>query len=398
MPLLNNYIASPGIPGGRMPFNNRIPGKDWFRMRQPYFDKHGRGCVAITDLDGGFTKNDSHGGEAKPLIRAYTVNDLRNRGIQLPSVCNAISLTKEAWIQLDRNTVKTFRQRLTAAADLEAASSMSGFNAMAKRTIEYHAMSDPGEAVVDMDALTDARNDMPLAIIRSLPLPITHADYGFSDRDLQTSQAGDMPFDSTMGEASGRRCAESVEDNVIGNVTGLTYGTQTAGPGTHTGTSTVYGYRTFPHRLTKINMTVPTTTNGTTTFQEVLVALNQLAAQFHYGPFMLYHSTDWSPFMNNCFAAAGGNNPSETLRSMLLKIPEIKDVKRLDRLTATYMFIFVAIDDPNVAQMVNGIDISTIQWDEKGGLDHRYKTLCIKVPRLKADYSSQTGILIATTA
>ena len=403
MPLLDNFLPTRNFPSGGVNVINqlggvhRMPTRDWARLRQPFLDRRGRACVSITDLDGRMTRNDSTGGEPKPLITTYLVNDLRNRGYPLPNVCNAATLAPAAWIEVEKTILRAYRQRLRAAADLESASSYGGFDALGRMTLEYYAMNDPGEAVVDMDARTDARTDTPLQIIRSLPLPITHSDFGYSSREVAVSRNGSLPFDTAMAEFAARRVAESVEDHVIGNVTGVTYGTQTTGYGTHTGTSTVYGYRNFPQRLTKTNFTVPTSTNGPTTYNEVLVALEQLRAQFSYGPFILYHSTDWSTYMDTPFSTSGGNHPGETLRTMLMKIPEISDVRRLDRLTATYTLIFVQMTS-EVAQMVNGMDITTVQWEEKGGLDLRWKVMCIKVPRLKSDYSSRTGILHGTTA
>ncbi len=398
MPLLDNGLSVNGI----QPFpvlnslGGNMPDRNWIKLRQPYLDNRGRACVTINDLKGGFTRNDSTGGEKKPLLRGYLVNDLRNMGFQLPMVTNATTLRKEDWIQLDRAVVKVARQRLRAAQDLESSSSFGGFNAMGKMTIEYQAMSDPGEAQVDMDGQTDARTDTPLFNLRSLPLPITHSDFGYSQRELMVSRNSDTPLDTVMGEAAARRCGESVEDQVIGNVGGVTYGTQSSGYGAHTGTSTVYGYKTLPQRLTKTNFTVPTTTNGPTTYAEVLAALNQLFAQFFYGPFILYHSTDWSQYMDSPFSTSGGNNPGETLRTMLKKIPDIQDVRRLDRLSSTYTLLFVQMTS-ETAQMVNGLDFTTIQWEEKGGLALRFKVMCIKVPRLRFDYNGQCGILHGTT-
>lgn len=403
MPLLDNYVPLPGFQGsgGNVinAVNGSIPDRNWVRLRQPYLDRFGRACVTINDLRGGMTRNDSNGGEAKPLLRSYLVQDLLNQGFRLPPVCNAATLRKEDWIQLDRAVVRSARQNLRAAADLESASSFGGFNAMGKMTLEYQAMSDPGEAVVDMDGRTPGRTDTPLFILRSLPLPITHSDFGYSSRELMVSRNSDTPLDTVMGEAAGRRVGESIEDQTIGNVTGVTYATQTAGPGTHTGTSTVYGYRNFPQRLTKINFTAPTTGGWVpeTAYNEVLAALQQLLNQYFSGPFILYYSLDWFQYMNRQFSVAGGNNASETLLSMLKKIPNIQDVRLLERMTATFTLLFVQMT-ATVAEMVNGMDITTIQWEEKGGLELHFKVMAIKVPRLRSDYNSRTGILHGTTA
>jgi hypothetical protein len=322
---------------------------------------------------------------------------------------NVSSLRKEAWIELDRVVILAARQRLKAYADLEAKNSYGGFNGMSKMTLEHEAMSDPGEAVVDMDGLSEGRNDTMLFKLRSLPLPITHSDFRVSERRLAITRGSGTPFDTTMAEACSRRVAEMLEKTVIGisgGFSGLAYGGVTTGPTQHDtatytsalGASTVYGYTTFPMRLTKNNFTAPTAGGWVpdTTRNEVLAALDQLYAQFFYGPFHLYFSIDWTQYMERVYAVSGGNNNNETLRSMLLKTQGISGVDRLDFLTSTFTILLVQ-ETADVARAVNGMDITTVQWPVMGGMDHRFKIMTIKVPQLRGDYSGRTGILHGTT-
>lgn len=416
MPLFSNYAGGFVNEHGRLMTLNEgvglslnahtMPDRDWVRMRQPYLDSMGRARIALTDIDfknghrtRGFTRNDSRGGEKKPLVRSYLVNDLRNLGYVLPPVVNATTLRKDEWIEMDRRVVKEARQKLFAAQDLEDIATYGGFNAMGKMTIEAQMMDDPGEAVVDMDARTDARNDQAQMVLMSTPLPITHSDWGYSSRELAVSRNGDTPLDRVGMEAAGRRVGEAIEDQVIGNVTGMTYGTQTAGPGTHRGTSTVYGMRTFTYRLTKSNFTSPSGGSPETTYNEVLAAIQQLITQYFSGPFTLYYSIDWFQYMNRQFSISGGNNASETLLTMLEKIPQIGkgNVKMLERMTSTFTLVLLQRSG-QTAEMINGMDVTIVQWEEKGGLDLRFKAMAIKVPRFFATYAQRTGILHGTTA
>jgi hypothetical protein len=264
-------------------------------------------------------------------------------------------------------------------------------------TLEYEAMSDPGEAIVSMDVLDDGRTDSPLFKLRSLPLPITHSDFYFSARRLAVS--GGMRLDTTMGEASGRRIAESVEKTTIGVETGVTFGTQTTGYGTHDGTSTVYGYTNLPARITKTNMTAPTAGGWVpdTTYNELLGMIETMNTNKFYGPFMLYTSTDWSQYMHRVYSLSGGNTPGQTLRSMILDHEDIVDVRRLDYLTSTFTWILVQMQ-PETAQAVIGMPIRTVQWESQGGQRLNFKTMCIMVPRLRYDYNGVAAILHGTTA
>jgi hypothetical protein len=288
-------------------------------------------------------------------------------------------------------------QRLRAWADLSAANSYGGFNGMSKLTLEYESMSDPGEAMVDMDGLSDGRNDSPLFQLRSLPLPITHADFWFSERRLAVSRNSSTPLDTTMAEAAGRRVAEMIERTLIGVETGVTYGTQSGGITAHQGTSTVYGYTNFPYRLTKTDLTTPTGSNPEAVMQDVIEMRELMYSNGFFGPFMLYTSTGYDVFFDNDYFRTGSTAVQRTLRERLMAIEGIQDIRRLDYLTSGYQMIMVQMT-PDVAQAINAMDITTVQWESQGGLRKNFKVMAIQVPLLRAPYNGVGAIIHATTS
>ncbi len=353
-----------------------------------------------------------------PLRQQLPIRVLQERGINSP-VFNATSLRKEEWLQLDTVVLRAARFRLRAWADLAAANSFGGFNGMSKMILEHETMSDPGEAVVDMDGLAEGRSDAPQFQLQGLPLPITHTDFWFSARRLAVSRNTGTPLDTTMGEAAARRVAETIEKTLIGTNTGITYGGNSTQVGGYGRASTVFGYTNFPNRLTYTTLTAPTAGGWTaaTTLRNVLAMRDQLYANKFYGPFMLYHSNDWDQYMDNDYILTGGNVATQTLRERLKSIEGIMDVRRLDFLfaskpnpakgpggegftaTATSPFTLLMVQmTPDVARAVNGMDITTVQWETKGGMQLNFKVMCIQVPQLRADYYGNCGILHATTA
>ena len=371
------------------------------RLQRPYFPDRGPNadipCVTVNT--GRWT---TEKGVKRPILQQMRIVDLLNKyGITNPVLltANATALRKEQWIQLDNTIQKSYRQRLKAWADLLAASPLGGFNAMAKMTYEYQVMSDPHEALVDMDALSDGRGDTPLFLLRSVPLAITHSDFHYSQRMLDVSGGNGQPLSMDSGEAAARRIGELVEKTLIGVETGVTYGTQSTGITAHNLTSTVFGYTNYTNRNTKTNFTAPTAGGWTpeTTYNEILTALSTLMDDYVYGPFMLYYSTDWHQYMHRMFSVSGGNTPGENLRDRILKIEDIADVRRLDFLTSTFTLILVSMTS-DVAQAINGMDVTTVQWPTVGGLQQNYKVMVIQVPLLKSDYSGKCGILHGTTA
>lgn len=349
-------------------------------LLRPYIDGQGRRCVTVNNGKGGFEKR--------------LVGELINNGIHSP-VFNATSLRKEEWIQLDTVVLKAARQRLRAWADLAAANTYGGFNGMSKTMLEHETMSDPGEAIVDMDGLTEGRTDEPRFQLEGLPLPITHSDFWFSARRLAASRNSGTPLDTTMAEAAGRRVAEMIEQTLIGTQTGITYGgTNTLSYGRN---PTVFGYTNFTARNTKTDLNTPTGTNPEAIMQDVLEMRDQLYDDRFYGPFMLYHSTGYDQYLDNDYFRTGGTSVLQTLRQRIESIDGIAGVRRLDFLTSGFQMIMVQMT-PDVARAVNGMDITTVQWESVGGMRLNFKVMAIQVPQLRADYDGRCGILHATTS
>ena len=362
-------------------------------LMRPYVDAKGRKCVT---LNTGRTDEKNH-----PVYRKELVTNLQNRGIMVP-VANATSLRKEEWVEMDAAVLKAARSRLRAWTDLAAVSSFGGFQGMSKLFLEHETMSDPGEAMVDLDGMSEGRNDSPLFQLQGLPLPITHSNFTFSSRRLAVSRNSGTPLDMTMAEAAGRRVAEMIEKTLIGTVTGLSYGSAAAGASgiAYGRAPTVYGYTNFPQRITKTNLTTPTTTNAASTLADVLAMIDLASASKFYGPFMLYHSNDWDKYMDNDYILSGGNVATQTLRNRLRSIDAIQDVRRLDFLTSsTNPFTLLLIQmTSDVARAVTGMPLQTVQWETLGGMQLHFKVMTISVPQLRADYNGLTGIVHATTS
>jgi hypothetical protein len=382
-------------------------------LLRPYLDEHGHRCVTVNT---GRTRYDPKLKKVVPIHEKARIGDLQNRGIMSP-VFNATSLRKEEWLELDRVVIRAARFRLRAWADLSAANQFGGFNAMSKLILEHETMSDPGEAIVDMDGLTEGRTDSPKFQLEGLPLPITHSDFWFSSRRLAVSRNTGTPLDTTMAEGAGRRVAELIEKTVLGVETGITYGGNSTQVGGYGRTPSVYGYTNFPQRLTVTGLYRPTGLgrSGTgwvaaDTLKDILRMRDLLYANKFYGPFMIYHSNDWDQYMDNDYILSGGNVATQTLRERLKAIDNITDVRRLDflsstataagdpaRITTTFPFTFLLVQmTADVCRAVNGMDITTVQWESVGGMRLNFKVMCIQVPQLRADFNGNTGIAQGT--
>ncbi len=339
--------------------------------------------------------------DGNPILREDFVDRVENRlGISLNA---RTAFRKDEWIRLDDRVIMVARERLRAWADLASASTYGGFDGMATAILEHETTNDPGLAKVDMDGLTEGINDEPRYQLEGIPLPITHMDFWINARQLAISRNKGMPINMRMAEAAGRRIAESLEQTLIGTRTGMVYGDDS----TYSSTlgSRIYGYTNYPHRIIKNNLTVPTGANPDATVEDV-IAMRELAYDVNYfGPFVLYHSTDWDQFLDNDYFISGTGMGStagttQTLRERLRKIDGIQDVRRLDFLkpaTNPYTLLLVQMTS-DVVQAVNGMGITTVQWESMGGMRLNFKVMTIQVPRLFSDINGNTGIVHGTTA
>lgn len=391
---------------GRGEVGETLQGSRWDKgMLRPYTKREGDPRRYVT-INTGRMRFDKKLGRLVPIKMEVPVAQLVANGINSPVFNATFGLRKLEWELLDQAVVLESRKRLRAWSDLAAASTYT-VPGMSKTMLEHETMSDPGEAVVDMDARTDARADTPQYQLEGLPLPIVHSDFAFGQRELSISRNAGQGLDLRMAEASGRRVAEMVEKILIGVTAGMTY-TNPSNTPTYGRTPKVYGYTNFPNRKTYTSVTTPTGSNPNSTVANVLAMRDLLIGNNFFGPYMLYHSNDWDQYMDNDYAFTNGSNwatnPSMTLRDRLRKIDGITDVRRLDFWTPVnasgvslpFQLLLIQMTS-EVARAVVGMDITTVQWQTKGGLQENFKVMTIMVPQIRATNSGNCGICHGTT-
>lgn len=292
------------------------------------------------------------------------------------------TLRKDAWKILDEAVVKVAKPRLKAVADFRAAGLIYNIpNGLGKTVLETETQSDISPASVSMDGLRENENDRPVWELGFLPLPIVHKDFSYSARQIATSQNSGSPLDTTSAELAARRVAEETEK--------LTLGVSTVADQYSFGGGVIYGLTDFPSRLTR-TITTPVgggASVGANLLADVLAMMQQSRNAFHYGPWVLYVAPNWDQYIDDDFKAAS----DKTIRNRLKELGDLQDVRTLDYLTG-YDIILVQMTS-DVVRMVIGMDMVTVVWDTKGGLQKNFKIMSIIVPQLRADQDSQTGIV-----
>lgn len=316
--------------------------------------------------------------------------------VEVP-IRNAQTLTKDVWIEIDSRIQRAPRQRLRLAADIAAAARRT-VDGMGKTMIEYNAFPDFGEAIQDMDPVSDTRADRPPLTLKSMPLPVTHSGYEFTQREIAVSRnSGAGALDLVSIEMGGRRVMEMIEKVTIGVETGLTFGPTAAADARYTGTSAVYGATTFPYRVTKTDLTTPLGSNPEATVQDLLEMIETMQTNGYYGPYVLYTSTAYSIWLNSDYFRSGSTSAVRTVRERLMEIEGLSDIRRLDFLTSGYQLLLMQ-QGADVAEMIDGMGISTIQWTGKGGFKQYIEVIAIQNVLWRSPSNGIAGLIHGTTS
>lgn len=336
------------------------------------------GSVAATLLSNGFDVS-----ALRPWIgkdgRHYITQNQGGKLVSVPTFNANATLRKDEWKEIDDAVTMAARERLRLIADLRGAGLVRTIpNGFGKTVIESQRMSDITGATISMDPARKSEGDRPEFDFINLPLPVIHKDFHFTARQIAVSRNGGTAIDTTTAQLAARRVIEEGEKLALG-----VSGTYSYGGGT------VYGLTNFPGRMTK---TLRSPFHSAWTPQwfidEVLGMRQQSQNAKNYGPWILYISPLWDVFLDKDYSElySGG-----TLRARVTQTRGITDIRTLDFLTG-YQVILVQMTS-DVIRIINGMDLTTLQWETDGGMLIHFKVMMIQVPQVRADIEGNTGIV-----
>jgi hypothetical protein len=353
-----------GNVAGRLLSNGRM---DFGSMR-PYIDDKGVVCVTIYK-----------GGDPKALA-SYA---------KVPINTNA-TLRRDERKQLDEAILEVSRQRLGGVEDLISKGLVYNLgNAMGTTQLEWHDISDPGEADVTMDGLTRGRNDRPNFQFNYLPIPIIHFDYEINARALAASRSLGNPLDTTMAERAARRVNEKLENMLFTNTT-YAFGVKD-----DRNRNSIYSYINHPDRNTVSIGTHwddydfdSTDANGAMEIVEQVAKMKQASINaYHYGPWVLYIPTNYETTIDKDYDKTAGI----TIRERIMKISGINGIKVVDTLPADNVVLVQMTSD--VIRLVRGMGLQNVEWKSEGNMVTNYKVMTIQVPQIRSDQNGKSGIV-----
>jgi uncharacterized linocin/CFP29 family protein len=296
------------------------------------------------------------------------------------------SLRYDEWRRLDDAVVRVAEYQLTGIKDLREQGLVYPLgNAMGTTVLTWETMSDMGEAITSIDPIRRGLSDAPDFETKHLPIPVTYMDYQIGERFLQESRNRGNPINTISAERAARKVNEALENMLFGATAVKTYGG-----------GTIDTYLSFSHS-NSVNLTEDWDAAGKTgaEIKDDVLAMVQESIDYKYlGPWMIYIPTAYQTKMGEDYSVSGSSKM--TIQERIESIEGIIKVKVAHLLPANTV-VMVQMT-PDVVELVDGLPIQNVQWDTEGGFMHYFKVLTIQVPRLKADYNGNTGIVILKAA
>ncbi|MBT6048422.1 MAG: hypothetical protein HOG49_16595 [Candidatus Scalindua sp.] len=314
-----------------------------------------------------------YGGVAEKLLHNnMNVSSLRTNAV----------LTYDEWKDIDTVVLQEAHRRLGGVNDLIERGLVRTGGGLGSTVLQWQDASDTDDAEVNMDGVSRSAKDRQEFDTNYLPLPIIHRDFGFSIREIEASRntTASQPLDLSMAEEASRKVAEKAESILF---TGLS----TYSMGSNGGI--IYGYTDHPDRNTQTlsqNWDASGKT-GQEILTDVITAKQALINDRHYGPFMLYIPTAYESVLDDEFST----QYPRSIRSRLLELEGLQGIKVSDFLTANNI-VMVSMQS-TVVRMIEGLPLTTVQWETEGGMQVNFKVMTIMVPQIRSTQANRSGIV-----
>jgi hypothetical protein len=340
-------------------------------------------------LDMGYMKPFIDPNTGRAFATVYMGGDPKKKSSFTTIPVTNATLRRDEWKELDRVVMEVAREQLGGVADLEAAGLTYNLgNGLATTILEWHDISDNGEAEMTMDGVNRGRNSQPDFQFNYLPIPIVHYDFELNARHLAASRLMGNPLDTIGAERASRRVAEKIESMLFKSDATYSFGEKDA-----RGRNTIYSYTNFPDR-NLMKMTTAWTNfsdsqaKGKKIVQDVLAMKQKSVDALHRGPWNLYIPSDYETLLDEDYSDDKGTN---TIRQRILMIEGIKAVKVSTMLADNNVILVQMTRD--VVRLVKGMGVQTVEWKSEGNLLTNYKVMTIQVPQIRSDQNGKCGIV-----
>lgn len=283
-------------------------------------------------------------------------------------------LREDEWKAMDDVVVQVARTRLGAIDDLRSAGLTRALGGLGVLIDQYEQVSDIDAAEQSMMGVTEGQRDQAEFTLKQVPVPITFRDFQFHLRQLEASRRGNSAIDMTNAELAARVVAEKLEATLFLGSTVKIDG------------ATLYGYTNHPNRITGSLSGTGWAGTGDAV-ADVIAMIAAAEAQNYFGPFMLYVPVAYNAHLRTDVSASYG----KTKRERLLEIDSLSGIRGTSNLTGNSAVLVQMTRD--VVDLAVAQDITTVQWEDKGGFVSNFKVMAAIAPRVKDTAAGATGVV-----
>lgn len=288
---------------------------------------------------------------------------------------NAV-LLKDDWLDVDDRVLRVAEERLKITSSLLDAGLSYDVGGIGATQSEWQREGDLTPATLSMEPDSMDNRDILQYDLQVVPIPVIHKDFRLGLRQMEATKRMGSNIDMANVEAAARKVARGIEDLVV---FGLPNGTTIGG-------MNLYGVTTHPDRIT--GTAAGNWATDIDAIYETVLNMLQAADNIHrYGPFELFVSAGLSLPLYNFYNDGSG----QTVKARLEQLDQISKITVSDSIPNGDLVL--------IQMEVNTIDLAiaqqliTIEWDERGGLNHNYKILAALAPRIKPDANGELGIV-----
>jgi hypothetical protein len=300
-------------------------------------------------------------------------------------------LQEKAQVLIDQEVVQVGLQRLTIVKEIMAAGLTYNLtDPLSVTQLEWYSSNKVGAAQRTMNPNARGENKMVSMLPSRLPVYLTTDTFELDIRTLKMSQRVGMPLDVTLAGQCTRSVNEAIEDAMIYGATTLD-GQQLYDSG-----YTAYGLLTAPNANVQTLTAAAwngTTPNGATVFNETEAMIGKLQGDLKFGPYHMFTGTTVGNVLDGDYNTVN-NAQGLTTRDRLLRIPTLQGVSSADMMPANKVVLVQMTKD--VVDIVVGQPPTAIPWTSLNGFTIYNLIMAIMIPRVRADFSGNSGICVGT--
>lgn len=279
------------------------------------------------------------------------------------------TLREDQTREIEEALIRVARRDLVAVADLRSLTTPLA-KGVGATTFEFDRITPVGEATQSMSILNLGDRDLVNFSRTAIPVPVTASQFQLDARHQAAGQGMGEPVDVTNVEEHTRSVAEKLED------------TLTNGSPVVLGANSLPGYTNFGSRdqqsfsSSAWSALTPPTLGAAVT--DVLTMRSALRNDGFSGPYTLYMPANFDGVIDDDYKAES----DRTLRERLMAIDGISSIKVLPALADSNVLLVQMTR--SVVTAAVGQDISTVTWDEMGGLATNWAILAVMAFALRA--------------